>query len=91
MRALQSERPDLMTLDLILPRKTGEKLYWEIRKDERFAALPVVVVSGYAAVDSPRIDFHRFLAEKHLPEPDGMIEKPIDVEKLLAAVKKALK
>jgi len=91
MRALQSERPDLMTLDLILPRKTGEKLYWEIRKDERFAALPVVIVSGYAAVDSPRIDFHRFLAEKHLPEPDGMIEKPIDVEKLLAAVKKALK
>jgi Fe-S oxidoreductase/ActR/RegA family two-component response regulator len=90
MRALQSERPDLMTLDLILPRKTGEKLYWEIRKDERFAALPVVIVSGYAAVDSPRIDFHRFLAEKHLPEPDGMIEKPIDVEKLLAAVKKAL-
>ena len=91
MRALQSERPDLMTLDLILPRKTGEKLYWEIRKDERFAALPVVIVSGYATVDSPRIDFHRFLAEKHLPEPDGMIEKPIDVEKLLAAVKKALK
>ena len=91
MRALRSERPDLMTLDLILPRKTGEKLYWEIRKDERFAALPVVIVSGYAAVDSPRIDFHRFLAEKHLPEPDGMIEKPIDVEKLLAAVKKALK
>jgi len=91
MRALKSERPDLMTLDLILPRKTGEKLYWEIRKDERFAALPVVIVSGYAAVDSPRIDFHRFLAEKHLPEPDGMIEKPIDVEKLLAAVKKALK
>jgi Fe-S oxidoreductase/ActR/RegA family two-component response regulator len=90
MRALNSERPDLMTLDLILPRKTGEKLYWEIRKDERFAALPVVIVSGYAAVDSPRIDFHRFLAEKHLPEPDGMIEKPIDVEKLLAAVKKAL-
>jgi len=91
MRALKSERPDLMTLDLILPRKTGEKLYWEIRKDERFAALPVVIVSGYAAVDSPRIDFHRFLAEKGLPEPDGMIEKPIDVEKLLAAVKKALK
>jgi len=91
MRALQSERPDLMTLDLILPRKTGEKLYWEIRKDERFAALPVVIVSGYATVDSPRIDFHRFLAEKHLPEPDGMIDKPIDVEKLLAAVKKALK
>jgi len=91
MRALKSERPDLMTLDLILPRKTGEKLYWEIRKDERFAALPVVIVSGYAAVDSPRIDFHRFLAEKHLPEPDGMIEKPIDVEKLLAAVKNALK
>src|SRR5208283_1733135 len=32
MRLLKTERPDLMTLDLIMPHKTGEKLYWELRK-----------------------------------------------------------
>ncbi|MFB3826918.1 MAG: response regulator [Bryobacteraceae bacterium] len=90
MRAIRDGNPDLITLDLILPRKTGEKLYWELRKDERYAALPVVIVSGYAQVDSPKLDFHKFIAEKQLPPPDGFIEKPVDPERLLLTVKQVL-
>ncbi len=91
MRAILSESPDLVTLDLILPHKTGEKLYWELRKEERYATLPVVVVSGYAAVESPRIDFHGFLAEKNLPQPDGFLEKPVDPETLIETVQEVLR
>lgn len=86
MRAIKSEKPDLITLDLVLPKKTGEKLYWELRKDPAYARLPVVVVSGYARIDTPRIDFEGFLAEKGLPDPDGFLEKPVDVEKLVETV-----
>ncbi len=86
MRAIKNVRPDLITLDLVLPRKTGEKLYWELRKDERYASLPVVVVSGYASIDEPKIDFHRFIAEKNIAEPEGFLEKPVDREKLLETV-----
>jgi Fe-S oxidoreductase/CheY-like chemotaxis protein len=77
MRLLKTERPDLMTLDLIMPHKTGEKLYWELRKDPDFAGLPIVIVTGYARVETPAINFHKFIEEKHLPEPDGFLEKPI--------------
>ena len=90
MRAIKADRPDLVTLDLILPYMTGEKLYWELRKDERTADLPVVIVSGYAAVDSPRIDFFGFLAEKRLPQPNGFLEKPVDPEKLIETVQAVL-
>jgi CheY-like chemotaxis protein len=90
MRAIKAEMPDLVTLDLILPYMTGEKLYWELRKDERTADLPVVIVSGYAAVDSPRIDFFGFLAEKSLPQPNGFLEKPVDPEKLIETVRAVL-
>jgi Fe-S oxidoreductase len=83
MRAILSEKPDLITLDLVLPHKTGEKFYWELRKDERFADVPVVVVSGYARIDSPKIDFTGFIAEKKIPEPEGFLEKPIDPERLV--------
>ena len=69
-----------------MPKKTGEKFYWDLKKDERFARVPVVVVSGYARVDSPRIDFHGFLKEKNLPEPEGFIEKPVDVARLIDTV-----
>jgi Fe-S oxidoreductase/CheY-like chemotaxis protein len=86
MRAIEQEKPDLITLDLVLPKRTGEKLYWDLRRDPQFSDLPVVVVSGYARIDSPKIDFHGFIAEKNIPPPDGFLEKPVDVEKLLETV-----
>jgi CheY-like chemotaxis protein len=70
----------------VLPKRTGEKLYWDLRRDPQFSDLPVVVVSGYARIDSPKIDFHGFVAEKNIPPPDGFLEKPVDVEKLLETV-----
>ncbi|MCW5977160.1 MAG: response regulator [Bryobacteraceae bacterium] len=90
MRAIRAQPPDLITLDLVLPKKTGEKLYWELKKDERFARIPIVVVSGYAAIDHPKIDFHKFIAEKALPPPEGFLEKPVDVEKLIETVHQSL-
>jgi CheY-like chemotaxis protein len=90
MRAIVSQPPDLITLDLVLPMKTGEKLYWELKRDERFAHIPVVVVSGYARVDKPHIDFHGFLAAKKLPQPEGFLEKPVDVDKLIETVREVL-
>jgi CheY-like chemotaxis protein len=91
MRAIKAEKPDLITLDLILPYMTGEKLYWELRKDAATAHLPVVVVSGYAAVEAPRIDFYGFLAEKGLAAPDGFLEKPVDPVKLIETVQAVLR
>ena len=90
MRLLKTERPDLMTLDLIMPHKTGEKLYWELRKDPDFTGLPIVIVTGYVRVETPAINFHKFIEEKHLPEPDGFLEKPIQPELVLDTVVKIL-
>jgi CheY-like chemotaxis protein len=90
MRAIVSQTPDLITLDLVLPMKTGEKLYWELKRDPRFARIPIVVVSGYASIDKPHIDFHGFLAAKNLPPPEGFLEKPVDVEKLVETVREVL-
>ncbi|MFZ0890027.1 MAG: response regulator [Candidatus Binataceae bacterium] len=90
MRALMAEKPDLVTLDLVLPNKTGEKLYWELKKDERFASVPIIIISGYMGVEAPRIDFRRFLAEKNLPEPEAIMEKPVDVGRLIETVTETL-
>jgi Fe-S oxidoreductase len=90
IRLLKTERLDLMTLDLIMPHKTGEKLYWELRKDPDFASLPIVIVTGYARVETPAINFQKFIEEKHLPEPDGFLEKPIQPELVLDTVVRIL-
>jgi CheY-like chemotaxis protein len=84
--AIESERPDLVTLNLVLPKETGKELYCDLRKDERFTQLPVLVVSGYAAIDQPKNDFHKFLADRGIPEPEGFLEKPVDPVKLIETV-----
>lgn len=78
MRAIRDLKPDLVTLDLIMPHKTGEKLYWELRKDEAYARLPVMIISGHGKTDKPAINFHEFIRERGVPEPDAFLEKPID-------------
>lgn len=47
MRRLgQPDLPDLVLLDFLMPRKDGADTLLEIRDEERFAALPVVMMSG---------------------------------------------
>ena len=84
-RQIRDHHPDLVTLDLIMPHKTGEKLYWELRKDEKYKNLPIMIVTGYAKLDKPTINFHEFIREKGIPEPNAFLEKPIDPEKTVDA------
>ena len=43
---LESQKPNLLLLDLGLPGVDGFELLEELRGDERYAALPVVVITG---------------------------------------------
>jgi len=42
-------RPDLVLLDLNLPRKNGLEVLEEVRADERLACIPVIVLTSSAA------------------------------------------
>jgi hypothetical protein len=41
-------------------------------------------------VDAPRIDFQRFIQEKSLPQPEAILEKPINPERVLETVRTVL-
>ena len=80
------ERPDLITLDLLMPDKTGIKLYKELKKDATLKDIPVIMVTGFTSEQFPMVDFKKFIYERSIPGPEGFIEKPIDAEALLSAV-----
>jgi CheY-like chemotaxis protein len=80
------ERPDLITLDLLMPDKTGIKLYKELKKDANLKDIPVIMVTGFTSEQFPMVDFKKFIYERSIPGPEGFIEKPIDAEALLSAV-----
>jgi len=93
MKKVMEDCPDLVCLDLLMPEKTGIKMYREMRRDERLQNVPVIMVTGIAAADPWDFkDFKQFLYDKDrsIRRPDGYIEKPIDKDKFLKAVREVL-
>ena len=72
-------RPDLILLDLNLPKKDGREVLLEIKKDPSLLRIPVVILTtSKAAEDIVRTyDLHA----------NCYITKPVDFEKFLAVVK----
>lgn len=85
IQALEQAReghPDLMLLDLMLPRLCGERVCQELRADPRTRALPIVVVSARAS-EAERLRAFAVGA-------DAFIAKPYRAEDLLAEIRTRL-
>ena len=78
MEVVRRESPDLVTLDLQMPKDTGTRFYRNITKSKEFKDVPVIIISGLPG---------RHLAARN---PFAVFEKPIDRNKLLAKIKEAL-
>ena len=88
---VRSDKPDLITLDISMPEKSGVRFYREIKEDPDLAAIPVVVVTGVTGYGGKPEDFQKFISSrKKVPPPDAFIAKPIDREELLGGIKKLL-
>jgi two-component system, OmpR family, phosphate regulon response regulator PhoB len=87
---IKAQKPDLISLDLLMPNKTGIKMFRELRKDEGTKDIPVVMVTGFGKDDVPSMDFKEWIQKRAIRPPEAYIEKPVNPEILLASVKKAL-
>lgn len=81
LRMAETFRPDLITLDVLMPKRSGVKAYRGLRTSPQTEAIPIVVLTGLTRLD----DFFGDLGD--LPRPDALVEKPIDRETFLAKVK----
>jgi CheY-like chemotaxis protein len=78
MDMIKNGRPDLILLDLLMPRETGTDLYRKIHRRKEFESVPVIVISGLPG---------RYVAvSKSVP----VFDKPIDEHGLLAAIRKTI-
>ncbi len=76
-------KPDLITLDIRMPKQSGTRLYCELRKEEAFQGIPVIVLTGYSRTQDSYAD--------EMPAdcvPDAFVEKPIIPEQLLKIVER---
>ncbi len=72
-------RPDLILLDLNLPRKDGREVLTEIKSDDNFKRIPVVILTTSQAEED-------ILKAYHL-NANCYIPKPVDLERFLTVVK----
>ncbi len=75
--AAQRQQPDLIMLDLMMPRLDGVDVMNQLRADPDTAAIPVIAYTAYSDVFGDR------LAQAG---PCATLEKPADSASLLAAV-----
>jgi twitching motility two-component system response regulator PilH len=78
-----SERPDLVLLDIVMPKRNGYEALRGLRKDGRTKETRVVVVSSKNQ-ESDRVWGMRQGADEYLP-------KPFTPEQLLAVVRRFVK
>jgi CheY-like chemotaxis protein len=71
--------PDVILLDLNLPRMSGQEVLKEIRADERLSSLPVIVLTTSA-------DEHDILAAYGL-NANCYITKPVDMQQFIATMR----
>jgi CheY-like chemotaxis protein len=81
-----SQSPDLITLDMAMPDKTGVRAYRTLKEEAATKAIPVIIVTGVGE------EMNTFLSKmKGFVKPEGFMAKPIDPEKLLAMASEILK
>lgn len=88
---VRSTRPDVITLDMQMPRESGAMFYRKLKKDDKLRDIPVVVVTGITRDDTDMKTLVRSLLEPdNVPHPEAYVEKPVDGPSLLQTVEDVL-
>jgi CheY-like chemotaxis protein len=84
---IERDPPDLVCLDLLMPGHTGLWIYRRLRQANGLSRIPVLVVTGLGMRKGLASLPHEDEAEP-VPEPEAWIEKPVDLPRFLAAVRR---
>ena len=87
LKRVKEENPDLIILDLLLPKESGDVLCRELKTDPRYANIPILVLTAVAEKMSNKLfPKHRM---KSLPA-DDYVDKPVQPQDLLGRVDRLL-
>ncbi|MEZ4579632.1 MAG: response regulator [Desulfobacterales bacterium] len=88
---IRKDPPELIILDVLMPRESGIRLYRNIKTNKKFKNIPIVILSGIA--EKSFLRSQKVLTEfggDPVPDPEAYLEKPVDGEELANTIKKIL-
>ena len=75
----QAPRPDLILLDLCLPKKSGREVLEEIKQDSELRPIPVVIMTTVDDREEIRAAYHR--------HANCYVTKPVDLDQFIGVVR----
>ena len=90
LKMIRENKPDFISLDLILPGKTGPKLLRELKRDKELSKIPVLIVTAHAKTDLGKRDLEDLLESGTISGPGAYLEKPVKASTYVRCVERAL-
>lgn len=90
LNVVRKHRPDVITLDIHMPRKSGALFYRKLMSDASFREIPVVVVTGLTLDKEMGTIIRSLMETDRIPHPAAYVEKPVDGACLLSTIEDVL-
>ena len=90
LEIIRENPPDFISLDLIMPRKSGHKLLYELRKHKQWSRIPVLVVTAHAQDELGKGDLEDLLENRVMSGPGTYLEKPVNPASYVRSIQRAL-
>ena len=88
LKKARKEKPDLILLDIMMPKKSGLKTFKELKNDPDLNNIPVIIITGI----SKDVDYKSLLnkpSTRRMP-PEGHLVKPLTADNLIKEITKIL-
>jgi CheY-like chemotaxis protein len=86
LERIREKTPDFISLDLVMPEKSGIRLLYELRQNKEWKRIPFVVVTAHARDDAGRGDLEEILSSRTFSGPKMYLEKPVEAEQYVAFI-----
>ena len=87
---IRASPPDFISLDRVMPKKSGHRLLLELRRDRELARIPVLVVTAHAHDELGEGDLQDMMRDLVVTGPQAYLEKPVRPIDYVRCVQRAL-
>ncbi len=87
---MRQQPPDLISLDLIMPGKSGIRFFHELRKNKEWSKIPVLFVSGHVRETIDGSNLVEMLKDRTLSGPATYLEKPVNAQTYIRTINSIL-
>ena len=90
LEMIKKKKPDFISLDLIMPKKSGHKLLYELKRDKVLSRIPVLIVTAHARDELGQGDLQDLLDNRVMSGPGTYLEKPVNPLTYVQSIQRAL-